>query len=84
MVVPVPAASIISPMIEVPPTVLLAAGYPNVGVEPLDGLHELGRGAGRVQALLVANLQHPHDGAPGRGSKLGGISSAPAGSLICR
>jgi len=58
MVVPVPAASIISPMIEVPSHGLLAAGYPDVGVEPLDGLHELGRGAG-VQTLLVANLQPP-------------------------
>ena len=62
MVVPGPAASIINPMIEVPPTVSAAARHVDVGVEPLDRLHEFRRGA-RVQSLFVADFEHAHDGA---------------------
>ena len=67
IVVPVEAASIISPMIDVPPTVSPPRVTLIIGVEALGGLHELRRGAG-VQALLVDDLEHANDRVVGRSS----------------
>ncbi len=53
--VPGPAASIIRPMIEVPPTVLLVPSDAHGRLEHLGTLDELGRCA-RMQALAIANV----------------------------
>src|SRR5262245_26576087 len=59
---------------------LAAARHPHVGVELFHRLHELGGGA-RVQALLVADLQHPADGALARRQVVRGTIGG-AGGLV--
>ena len=61
MVVPVAAPSIISPMIEVPPTVSLPRVTRTAASKRSTVWHEFRRGAG-VQAFFVDDLQDPDDG----------------------
>ena len=54
------AASIIRPMIDVPPTVMPSFATVTLGIEAVDDLDELGRGA-RMQAALVDDQQISRD-----------------------
>ena len=60
--VPGDAASIIRPMIEVPPDSLATAHDANVGIELLDRLHKT-RGGASVQSLAIADGEDTDHGA---------------------